>query len=185
MRESLALLLAAGLASVLACGPAASVQPAATGAPPAGQSQPPTTAPAAQATEPSGSDVSGIVACDLVSAQEVADLMGGTIYQELEQQPSPSCTYEVDPPGEDAYDSFIVSVEPTDWVEPLMENIPEELGEAVPGIGDVAYLGFDQASETYNLIALVRGRFGLEIHGDNQDGTLALGQLVMSRLLGP
>jgi hypothetical protein len=172
-------------AAVLACGPAASIQPPATSAPPAGQAQPPTTAPAAQATQPAGSDVSTIVACDLASPQEVADLLGGTVYRELDQAPSPSCTYEIDPAGEDTYWSFIVSVEPTDWVEPLMETMPEDLGDPVSGIGDVAYLGLDEASETYNLIALVRGRFGLEIHGDDKDGTLALGRLMMSRLLGP
>jgi hypothetical protein len=66
-----------------------------------------------------------------------------------------------------------------------METMPEDLGDPVSGIGDVAYLGLDEASETYNLIALVRGRFGLEIHGDDKDGTLALGRLMMSRLLGP
>lgn len=171
--------------SVLACGPSGAAGGTSTRALAAGETQPPKAAPAAEATQPPGSDVSTIVACDLASPQEVADLLGGTVYRELDQAPSPSCTYEIDPAGEDTYWSFIVSVEPTDWVEPLMETMPEDLGDPVSGIGDVAYLGLDEASETYNLIALVRGRFGLEIHGDDKDGTLALGRLMMSRLLGP
>ncbi len=171
--------------AVVACGGQAPTLP--TGSSGGGAAEPTSPPPQAQPAPPSslGIDVSAIVACDLVSAQEAADLMGGTIYRELEQQPSPSCTYEVDPPGPDDYSTFIVSIEPTDWVEPFIENTPEDLGDPVPGIGDVAYLKYDETAENYDLMALVRGRFGLEIHGDDKDGTLALGALFMSRLVGP
>ena len=169
----------------LACG---AVSPQATAAPSGVEVVQPTSPPAQiQPTEaPSGgSDVSGYVACEIVTAQDVADLVGGTVSRELDQEPSPNCIYEVDPAGEDNYAQFLVYIEPTDMVQPLIETIPDQLGDPVAGIGDVAYLEHDVSAETYHLIALVHGRFGLEVIGDQEEWVLDLGKLFLSRLVGP
>ncbi|HSB90319.1 MAG TPA: hypothetical protein VLD63_09890 [Anaerolineales bacterium] len=173
------------MAAQIACGGAS---PQATSAPSGGEVIEPTSPPAQiQPTEPpsGGSDVSGYVACEIVTAQDVADLVGGTVSRELDQQPSPNCIYEVDPAGEDNYAQFLVYIEPTDMVQPLIEAMPEQLGDPVAGIGDAAYLEHDDSSETYHLIALVRNRFGLEVIGDQEDWVLDLGKLFLSRMVGP
>ncbi len=179
------ILAAIWLATQTACGGGA---PQATSASSGGgvaeaTSPPPQAAPSESAA--SGSDVSGIIACQLVTAQEIADLAGGSVYRELEQEPSPNCIYEIDPAGEEPYYQFLVYVEPTDMVEPLIETLPEELGDPVAGIGDVAYMDYDASAETYHLIALVHGRFGLEVIGPTEDLTKAVGELFLSRLVGP
>jgi hypothetical protein len=35
------------------------------------------------------------------------------------------------------------------------------------------------------LVVLVRGRFGLEVIGEGEEWTLAIGELFLSRLVGP
>jgi hypothetical protein len=184
MRKPLVLAVAATAAVLLACGPAA----VATTPPPTGEALPTSAQPEAQPTSPpplsAEVDVSSYVACEIVTPQEVADLIGGTIFRELEQEPSPACIYEVEA-GPDGYAQFIVGIQPTDWVEPLIENMPEELGRPVAGMGDAAYLDYDEPSDTYDLVVLVRDRFGLEVNGEGEDWTLAVGQLFLSRLLEP
>ena len=186
MKTKVLTALAILMSAQLACGGRALSTP--TPPPPVGASEPtsPPQAPPTEATaSSSGSDVSGIVACQVVTAQEVADLAGGTVYRELEQEPSPNCIYEIDPPGEEPYYQFLVYIEPTDMVEPLIEAMPEELGDPVAGIGDVAYLEYDASAETYHLLALVRDRFGLEVIGPTEDLTKSVGELFLSRLVGP
>ena len=147
----------------------------------------PTSSPV-QATEAipssSGSDVSSYVACEIVTPQEVADLVGGPIFRELEQEPSPACVYEI-AAGPDSYAQFIVSIQPPDIADSAIAAIPEELGQPVAGMGDAAYLDYDEGADTYSLLVLVRGRFGMNVTGEGEDWTLALGQLFLSRLLGP
>jgi len=170
--------------AVPACGPAV----AATSPLPPGEALPTSLSPEAQPTSPpeptAGIDVSSYVACEIVTPQDVADLVGGPIFRALEQEPSPNCIYEVEA-GPDGYAQFIVYIQPTDWVEPLIENMPEELGQPVAGMGDAAYLEYDESADTYDLIVLVRDRFGLEVIGEGEDWTLAVGELFLSRLLGP
>lgn len=169
----------------LACG--ATSLPA-TAAASAGGLAAPTSPPAqAQPTKASaapGVDVSSYVACEIVHPKEVADLVGGTVFRELEQEPSPNCMYEIKT-GPDGYSQFIVYIQPTSLVEPLIETMPADLGKPIAGMGDVAYLDLREDSKTYDLLVLVRGRFGLEVLGDNEERTLALGRLFLSRLLGP
>ena len=167
----------------LACGGSA---PAPTAAAGSGAVEP--TSSPVQATEAtpssSGSDVSSYVACEIVTPQEVADLVGGPIFRELEQEPSPACVYEI-AAGPDSYAQFIVSIQPPDIAESAIAAIPEELGQPVAGMGDAAYLDYDEGADTYSLLVLVRGRFGMNVTGEGEDWTLALGQLFLSRLLGP
>jgi len=180
--------ISAALAMALVQSACSGAPSTATNAPPAGEVAEPTSPPAqTQPTEPpsGGSDFSGIVACQVVTAQEVADLVGGTIFRELEQQASPNCTYEIDPPGPETYATFMVYVEPTDMVQPLVDTMPGDLGDPVPGMGDAAYLQHDEATQEYHLTVLVRGRFGLEVIGDQEDWVVALGRLFLSRLQGP
>jgi hypothetical protein len=146
-----------------------------TAAPPT----PPTDAPL-----PSGLDVSSYIACEIVTAQDVADLVGGPIYRELEQEPGPGCIYEVEA-GPDGYAQFIVYIQPTNLIEVMIETFPEELGQPVAGMGDAAYLDYDEAGETYDLAVLVRDRFGLEIIGEEEEWVLGIGELFLSRLVGP
>jgi len=167
-----------------ACSPTAAVG---TTAPATEAAAQPTLA-TAQATlppAPSGSDGRlDIVACEIVTPQQVAELAGGTIFRELEQEPSPACIYEV-AAGPDGYAQFIVSIQPPDIAEASIAMMPEELGQPVVGMGDAAYLEHDQGADTYHLLVLVRDRFGLNVSGESEDWTLALGQLFLSRLLGP
>ena len=183
LRRALLLLALAALAPS-ACASAGG----ASSPPPAGEALPTSVPPEAQPTSPleptAGVDISSYVACEIVTPQDVADLVGGPIFRALEQEPSPACIYEVEA-GPDGYAQFIVYIQPTDWVEPLIENMPEELGRPVPGMGDAAYLDHDEPSDTYDLVVLVRDRFGLEVIGESEDWTLAVGELFLSRLLGP
>jgi len=173
-------------AALLACGPAGAVQDAPAAPSPSG------TVPAAPATttgptsvpRSSGDDVSSYIACEIVTPQEVANLVGGPIFREPEQPPLPTCTYEVQA-GPDGYAQFTAYIQPDDWVEPLIESTPAELGRPLAGVGDAAYLDYDGATETYDLVVLVRDRFGLEVVGDTEDGVLAIGELFLSRLVGP
>jgi hypothetical protein len=183
-----ALVLGALTLAVLACGPAASAEipptaAAPSGAEPTAPTTPPELAPTL-APAGSGDDVSSYNACEIVTAQDVGDLVGGPIYRELEQEPSPACIYEI-VAGPDGYAQFIVYIEPPDMVEPLIENIPDQLGDPLPGMGDAAYLNYDEAADNYRLIVLVRSRFGLEVSGEGEEWVLGIGELFLSRLVGP
>jgi len=166
------------------CGPAAIATPP----PIAGEELPTSVPPEAEPTSPleptAGADVSLFVACEIVTPQEVADLVGGPIFRELEQEPSPACIYEV-AAGPDGYAQFIVSIQPPDIAEASIAAMPEELGQPVAGMGDAAYLDYDEGADTYSLLVLVRGRFAMNVGGEGEGWTLAIGELFLSRLLGP
>jgi len=183
LKRALLLLVLAALA-LSACAPAG----VASSPPPAGGALATSVPPEAQPTslpEPTaGIDVSSYVACEIVTPQDVANVVGGPIFRELEQEPGPGCLYEVEA-GPDGYAQFIVYIQPTNLIEPLIETLPDELGQPVSGMGDAAYLEYDEAADTYDLIVLVRDRFGLEVIGEGKDWTLAVGELFLSRLLGP
>jgi hypothetical protein len=170
--------------AVPACGPAV----VATSPPPAGEALPTSLSPEAQPTSPpeptAGVDVSAYVACEIVTPQDIANVVGGPIFRELEQEPGPGCLYEVEA-GPDGYAQFIVYIQPTNLIESLIEALPDELGQPVSGMGDTAYIDYDEGADTYDLIVLVRDRFGLEVIGEGEDWTLAVGELFLSRLLGP
>ena len=186
MNKPMVLAITAMTFALLSCGPTAAppAEPTLAGPSIAQPTAPGDAQPSPPPASSSVSDVSGIVACDLVSAQEVADLTGGSIFRELEQEPSPACIYEV-ATGPDGYAQFIVSIQPPDIAESAIAAIPEELGQAVAGMGDAAYLDYDEGADTYTLLVLVRGRFGMNVSGEGEDWTLAVGQLFLSRLLGP
>lgn len=186
MRTTLALV---GLAAALAaCAPTPTVNPPAGS--PALPSQVAAVAPtaeqaAAPSLQPPSGDVSSYVACEIVPPQEVADLIGGPLFRDLPQPPSPSCTYEV-VAGPKDYVQFTAFIEPADWVQALIDNAPEMVGDPVPGLGDVAYLSHDETTDLYSLLIVVHDRFGLEISGDtSREWTLALGELFLSRMVGP
>jgi hypothetical protein len=183
LRRAVLWLGLAALASS-ACGPTE----VATSPPPAGEALPTSQSPEAQPTSPpeptAGGDVSSYVACEIVTAQEVADLIGGSVFRELEQEPSPACIYEV-AAGPDGYAQFIVSIQPPDTAEASIAAMPEEFGLAMAGMGDTAYLDYDEGADTYSLFVLVRGRFAMTVGGEGEEWTLAVGELFLSRLLGP
>ena len=183
LRRAVLWLGLAALASS-ACGPTE----VATSPPPAGEALPTSQSPEAQPTslpEPTaGIDVSSYVACEIVTPQDVADLVGGPIFRELEQEPSPACIYEV-AAGPDGYAQFIVSIQPPDIAEASIAAMSEELGQPVAGLGDAAYLDYDEGADTYSLLVLVRGRFAMNVGGEGEGWTLAIGELFLSRLLGP
>jgi hypothetical protein len=175
----------------MACGAGAQLAGESSGAdsgaaptsPPSSPAEAPPTQPE-NAPPSSGLDVSSYIACEIVTAQDVADLVGGPIYRELEQQPGPGCIYEVQA-GPDGYAQFIVYIQPTALIEVMIETLPEELGQPVAGLGDAAYLDYDEAAETYDLSVLVRNRFGLEIIGENEEWVRGIGELFVSRLVAP
>jgi hypothetical protein len=188
MKTTLALL--AVLAALVACGPASGTSPTSpAAAPPTSAPQGSVPTPGPEATPASSADsaygdVSSYVACEIVPPQDVADLIGAPLFRELEQPRIPTCTYEL-VAGPTDYAQWIVYIQPTDWVEPMMQEMPETLGDPVPGLGDVAYLKYDEATELYDLLILVKGRFGLEVIGDGKDWTVAIANLFLSRMLGP
>jgi hypothetical protein len=188
MSKSWILAAAAMAASLLGCGPTTDVQGGPTAAAPSGAEPTAPTTPPELAPTPapaaSGDDVSSYIACEIVTAQDVADLVGGPIFRELEQEAGPACLYEVEA-GPDGYAQFIVYIQPTNLIEVMIETLPEELGQPVTGVGDEAFLDYSEGSETYDLVVLVRGRFGLEVIGEGEEWTLAIGELFLSRLVGP
>jgi len=184
MSKSWILAAAAMAVSLLGCGPTTAIQGGPTAAAPViGATTMPEPAPTS-APASSGDDVSAYVACEIVTARDVADLVGGSIFRELEQEAGPGCVYEVEA-GPDGYAQFIVYIQPTNLVEAMVDTLPEELGQPVAGMGDAAYLDYDETSDTYDLVVLVRDRFGLEVIGEGEVWTTALGELFLSRLVGP
>src|SRR4030065_473816 len=112
----------------------------------------PACGPAVAATSPppaptAGDAFSSFVAGEIVTPQDVANVVGGPIFRELEQEPGPGCLYEVEA-GPDGYAQFIVYIHPTNLIESLMEALPDELGQPGSGMGGTAYLEYDEAADT-------------------------------------
>ena len=186
VRSMIPLMLGAFALAAAACGPAGAVETSLTSTAPSLAEPTATSGASAPTTAPalSGDDVSSYIACEIVTAQDVADLVGEPIYRELEQEPGPACIYEIEA-GPNGYAQFIVYIQPTNLVEGMFENLPEELGQPLAGMGDAAYLDYDEAADSYDLAVLVRDRFGLEVIGEGEDWVLGIGELFLSRLMGP
>lgn len=136
------------------------------------------------ATAPVQIDVEAYDACQIVPPSDVVDLLGGSLVSASEQQPGPSCVYGIDP-GDGSYDNYIVYILPADMTATFFEAAQGELGDPLPGLGDEAYMDYEEATETYDLQVLVDGRFAVEVIGSTEDGTRSIAELFLSRMMGP
>jgi hypothetical protein len=173
--------------SILACaalGPRAEspepiVESATQPAPPQDEAIPPQAPPPAAST---GRDFSTINICELIPAQEVADLAGGTVYGEPNQSSDPMfslCWYEVEAP-DGAYEYYIVYVESVELGEFAISM--GDLGDAVGGLGDEAYLKYEDGEEQFRLLVMRAGDFAIDIAGSRADVMQEIARLLLQRL---
>lgn len=119
----------------VACGPGA------TQAPPAAENM---ESPAASASPTSaassGMDVSGIELCQILTKEEFAELAGGTFIQAAEHT-GPTCSYLIDPPGDEPIHTYVVHIQSVDITQPLMDYVRDyEVADWISGLGDEAYV---------------------------------------------
>lgn len=143
--------------------------------------EPTTPATTGSNTKP-GRDFSKINSCELVTDQEVATFAGGTVFRPSASsgiKEERSCTYEVTVSGSNAYETYLVYVEPADLVQPFLD---EAKGEPVAGLGDKAVAVHETDLEQHRLLVLRNGDYGLEIIGPRQEVLVKIAQQLLSRL---
>jgi hypothetical protein len=176
-----ALALVAGM--LVGCAAAA---PTAAG--PAPEDPSPTAAPTTESagpvptSGPSGSrDFSDINVCELVTPEEVGALAGGVADPDPNQQSEADytmCWYEIDD-GTGAYAYYIVYVETAELGETALAL--EEIGDPVDGLGEEAYLRFDESEDQFRLIVLRRGDYAIDLAGTDSDVMVEIARLLIER----
>lgn len=118
--------------------------------------------------------------CELLPADEVAALSGGT----LSSEPNSSeysddykgCWYDFEL-SDGSYDYYIVYVSPA----PFLEVVFDDAAEPISGLGDRAQLKWEEGEEQYRL-AIIDGNVGVEVIGKRSDVMMQLARLILERL---
>jgi Protein of unknown function (DUF3558) len=172
-------LLAAGL---VACGgtpPTAALAPT-DDAPTA--AAPETPAPAPTSAASASREFSTINVCELLPPEEVAELSGGAVDGEPNQQSEADysmCWYEVTS-ATGAYSYYIVYLETAEVGE--MALTLGETGDPVPDLGDESYLRFEESEDQFRLIVLRRGEYAIDMAGTDSDVMIEIARLLIERL---
>jgi hypothetical protein len=118
--------------------------------------------------------------CELLPAEEVAALAGGTLSSEPNSSEYSddfkSCWYDFDL-SDGSYDYYIIYVQPAAFLEIVFEDA----AEPVSGLGDRAQLKWEEGEEQYRL-AIIDGNVGVEVIGKRSDVMMELARLVLERL---
>ncbi len=133
----------------------------------------------------SGRDLTAIMVCELVSAEEVAGLAGGTVARPPtggNDGGLAGCTYEIDPPGELSYHYYIVYVMPPEFAEVTINLMEPGEYEAVSGLDGQAYQKYEEVEQQFRLILLRPQDYGMEIIGSDQQVMLKLAEILVERL---
>jgi hypothetical protein len=167
------------LIAAAACGGRATVAPSPTG-PPA-VVEPPTHVPPT-APPASGRDFRSLNLCELVTQEEVAALAGGTVYRPSNQSSDPTfahCWHEVEF-ADGGYEYYIVYVEAVELAEAALSL--GDGGDPLPGLGDEAYLKFEDTGQQYRLIVLVHGDYAIDMAGSRSEVMVEIARLLIERL---
>ena len=168
------------LMGVVACGGKSTPEQA---APVAAATQAPTLAGNDTSAAPAGApalDIASLKACEIVTPQEAATIIGGKLLNEPPAGFS-NCAYVVEVTG--ATESYRISFSTPAMYEALLETQSDaERGESIAGLWDEAYLQPRALGSGYSLVALQRGKLALEVSGDRKEPLLELAKLAVSRV---
>lgn len=164
------------LIGVVACGGKSSPEQSAPAVP---ATQSPTLSENDTAAAPA-LDIASLKACEIVTPQEAAAIIGGKLLNEPPAGFS-NCVYVVEVGG--TTESYRLSfAAPAMYAAMLEAQSDAERGTPVAGLWDEAYVRPRAMDGGYSLVALQRGRLGLEVWGDRQEPLLELAKLAVSRV---
>ena len=135
------------------------------------------------AAAPTGSpavDTASLNACEIVTPQEAATIIGGKL---LNEPPAgfPNCAYVVEVDG--TTESYRISFSAPAMHEALLETQSDaERGESIAGIWNEAHVQSRAPESGYSLVALRRGKIALEVWGDRKEPLIELARLAVSRV---
>jgi hypothetical protein len=125
-------------------------------------------------------DIASFRACEIVTPQEAATIIGGKL---LNEPPAgfPNCAYVMEVGG--ATESYRLSFSTPAMYEALLETqSAAERGDPVAGLWDEAYVQPRALGNGYTLMALQRGKLALEVSGDRKEPLAELARLAVSRV---
>ena len=127
-----------------------------------------------------GRDISTLRACEIVSPQEAAGIIGGKL---LNEPPVglPNCGYVVEVGGQT--ESYrLVFAEPGLYAASF--TLPEfkEKAERLTGLWDEAYVHPREMSEGFSVIAVRRGDIAVEVSGERREPAIEIAKLAASRV---
>ncbi|MBP6105130.1 MAG: hypothetical protein V9E93_11935 [Steroidobacteraceae bacterium] len=168
------------LFGVVACGGKGAPEQAAAPTPSA---QAPALAESSPAAAMAGSpavDIASLKACEIVTPQEAAAIIGGKLLNEPPAGFS-NCAYVVEVDG--MTESYRLSFSAPAMHEAMLEaQSVAERGESIAGLWGEAYLQSRAPEKGYSLVALQRGRLALEVWGDRKEPLIELARLAVSRV---
>lgn len=135
---------------------------------------------AAAATGSPAVDIAGLKACEIVTPQEAATIIGGKLLNEPPAGFS-NCAYVVEVDG--TTESYRVNFSAPAMHEALLATQSgAERGESVAGLWDEAYVQSRAPESGYSLVVLQRGRLALEVWGDRQEPLIEIARVAVSRV---
>ena len=168
------------LISVVACGGRGAPDQAAAPAPSAQAPASVERGPAAATDGSTAVDTASLKACEVVTPQEAATIIGGKLLNEPPAGFS-NCAYVVEVDG--TTESYRISFSAPAMHEAMLETQSvAERGESIAGLWGEAYLQSRAPESGYSLVALQRGRIALEVWGDRQEPLIELAKLAVSRV---
>ena len=168
------------LVGIVACGGKGAPDQAAAPAPSAQAPALAEISPAATTTGSTAVDIASLKACEIVTPQEAATIIGGKLLNEPPAGFS-NCAYVVEVDG--TTESYRISFSAPAMHEAMLETQSiAERGESVTGLWDEAYVRPRATDSGYSLVALQRGRLALEVWGDRQEPLIELARLAVSRV---
>ena len=166
--------------SLVACGGPSAPEEAAAPAPSA---QAPDLAANNTAAATTGStvvDIASLKACEIVTPQEAATIIGGKLLNEPPAGFS-NCAYVVEVDG--TTESYRISFSAPAMHEAMLETQSvAERGESIAGLWGEAYLQSRAPESGYSLVALQRGRLALEVWGDRKEPLIELARRAVLRV---
>jgi len=166
---------------VAACGGKSAPEQAAPAQAPSAQAPNSAASNAATATADTAAlEINNFKACEIVTPQEAATIIGGKLLNEPQVGFS-NCAYVVDVNG--TTESYRVSFSAPEMYAAMFETqTGMEQGEPVAGLWDEAYLRPRAPDSGYSLVAVRRGKLALEVWGDRKEPLVALARLAVSRV---
>jgi hypothetical protein len=172
--------VAALLIGVVACGGQSAPEQAAAPTPSAPARASVESSPAAATDGSPAVDTASLKACEIVTPQEAATIIGGKLLNEPPAGFS-NCAYVVEVDG--TTESYRISFSAPALHEAMLETQSvAERGESIAGLWGEAYLQSRAPESGYSLVALQRGRIALEVWGDRQEPLIELAKLAVSRV---
>ena len=136
--------------------------------------------PGAATTGSPAVDLASLKACEIVTPQEAATIIGGRLLNEPPAGFS-NCAYVVEVDG--TTESYRISFSAPAMHEAMLETQSvAERGASVTGLWDEAYVRPRAPDSGYSLVALQRGKLALEGWGDRKEPLIELARLAVARV---